>query len=414
MVLGTDRPDPKLVELRFSNPTPLETLTFTTTSVDRDSDGRDDVAIEMTLHTGDDERAASTQFVWLDRPTGRARETGITSDAFQAIGSIEVVRSKGKKTGRGVAPRIQNARRLFGAVCGESRTALVKLADGSPLSCEVSAQAFDFYAQAEVQAALTLGLPEEALFAFELGDEFGLGIRDTMKKQLVEAIQGALKKVTPKALATLSAHPRELGGVLGYSPLWFDSDGRLLVQSARGVIAWSSRAPEEEEEISEEVDPWPLTISSDATKERLLGLAFPCEHPEISLLRASEAGLPLAPIRTGLLAPRPGACGGVEREEPRFEFRPISFEGEEVAGFIGTHRIGERTQVREPGGAVSENGRYVVTRSSLGLLVQGGEKPELWSIPDARRVSGCVVHPNGKEVACVKAGRAVVFAAASD
>ena len=411
VVVAPAQRSPVVVSLRIAEPAPGESFDFAVDSQDQDADGRDDVAITVTLRVSSDS-AASVQLIWHDRAAGLARNPQEPMSSLTSIGSLAVTRSSGKNTARAVPRQVAAARRLFATLCAEGAVPRVFEADGAPLRCGDVMKAFEHYATAEARAALTLGKYEDAFGVLERDGWHFRPLKDPAKR----ALEGELVRrvrARPARLQVISdAVPRAAGSTPRYSPLSFTAGGELHVQTAAGVMR-TDVASGKSEDASEDVDPWPLlAVGPDGA--RWTGVSLPCDRSDVVLLVSSTEGAPLEPRPVDLIAPRPGACGSPPRVfDPKA--RPVDWSrpipAVLVAGsLLGTERAGwSSTPAR--GSPRSPDGRLLVSVTPLGVLITGGDKPELWQgeARDAHAALGdCVITNGATAAACIRAGRELV------
>ena len=118
-----------------------------------------------------------------------------------------------------------------------------------------------------------------------------------------------------------------------------------------------------------------------------------------------------APVPTGLLAPRPGACG-----RGRFEavpgLAPLGAAGPKLVALLAGSVVGDPAAASTPpGSARSPDGRFIVTPTSFGLLIAGPEPTLLNLAPGAGpplELRDCVPANDGRTVACVSGGKVLV------
>ena len=377
---------------------------------DIDGDGRDDVKLTAGLST-DDAPPVEVELRWLDRTTGLARDPAQPATAFQDMASVELVRSDGVNTSRAVIPRVEKGRRLHASLCDGSGVTRVHTLNGTGLPCVGLEQAFDWFAEAETQSRITQGNIRDAFGVLERADWF----HPSLSKRGRKAIEKRLLKTVDAVKAKLRAVDVKVRGpdnTPRYSPLRFEDDGSLLVLGPSGVQRIGR--DDSVEYIEDEVDPWPMTVIGPS-KDRFLGVAYPCESATVMLLRSGSTGMVKPPILTDLLAPRPGACGG----RPPDSRRPsvLGWGDDGPIAIVHGHSIGKLPTRGAPGAAVSTDGRFVVAPTALGVLITGPgqKKPSLWSadeLPLPLKLQDCVIHTDGKHTACIRNGAVVQLSAA--
>jgi len=408
-VLAPLRPEPLVVGFRLAAPARDEHMDVDVTAKDRDGDGRDD--IEMALRFGTADAAdVSARFVWLQRAAGLSRDTAEPRASFAELVDIETKRVAAQKGSPEVTERAASIRRLYASLCAQSATPRIFMDDGAALDCGDLQAAFEALTAAEIEAAIGRGQLGEGFAALERHTWFPSGSASGapfIEKQLNKLKERVVRRKVIK-LVPLKALPRGVDPAPHYSPISFHSDGSLLVQTAEGLVR---AAPDGrfEYEASDEVDRWPTLVAS-SSGEQLSGLAFPCERSEVVWLRVAADGTPLDPLPTGLVAPRPGNCGGTGFPSPNIS--AVGWAGPDPSAFIGAGRVGPAVAAPPPGSAVSPNGRYAVVATRWGLLVTGSEKPSLWlfDIPGvALDLSDCVISNNAQAAACLLGARAQVI-----
>ncbi len=389
-----------LQQLRLADAPDGEKLSVAVETTDQDGDGHDDAKVTFTLLHEGTERESSASLIWLDRAAGLARDDAEPQKSFADIGSIEVVRSKGKNTSARVAERLDNARRLYAYLCSESGTHRITDADGVAVSCGDLSRAFQHFRLAELRAALTLGQHASAVSVLDRADWYGTQPsekeRAALEKELFAQLPVVATRRTPvRARARAEApEPRR-------SPLAFDVDGNLLVQGPAGITRVS--ADGSVSDASEEVDPWPLIIFG-AGGRQATGLSYPCDETQVSVLARGAGGRLSSALKTDWLSPRPGACGGARFRRP--ELRVIHWAGDELVAIIGAELFGSQT--RAPlGGPVSPNAKWRVHTTSVGLLVVGPSRTQLWRSQGDE--SECVIASDGARVACLTGAEPVMI-----
>lgn len=406
-VLRMSQPAKPLLQLRLAAAPESEQLGVAVDSKDRDADGHDDVAITFTIEKAGSKRESSATVVWLDRAAGPARDPSEPEKSFADIGSIEIVRAKGANTSAAVPARIDNARRLFAYLCSEGGTPRVTDADGVPLSCGPLETALRWYAQAEVSALLKQGDWGGALNAFDRANWYGAPHAAGTLAKLADLVRSAIAS-RPVSRVPVAVKPRSSGSEARRSPLAFDSTGALLVQTVDGVRRVRGG---EVSDVSDEIDAWPL-IAFSGQGRHVSGLAFPCDHGAVNIGARAPDGSVSEALRTGVLPPRPGPCGGnAEFLEP--ELRVVGWAGDRLHAFIGAEEYGATGRAPPMGTPLSPDGKSMVASTSMGLLVSTQGTAELWSATGAL-LRECVVSNGALTVACIEGTQAVLIQAQPD
>lgn len=389
--------EPLRFGLRVADPAPGENLTLALTAKDEDADGRDDFHLSAALDQGSPESQVQADLLWLDRAAGVSRDSRQPARSLEAVLSREAVRAKARKNAPSSIARVASVRRLLSTLCAEGKVPRLFDWEGAPLRCTNLGTVIDRAATVEVTAAIALSNLPEALAALTRdGWYFG----NTSLRQRATLVQEIERKVdrVPAARITLAARPR-LTGEPGYSPLSFQNDGSLLLQTDFGLFRLAPNGAREELVPGEEPAPWPLEVVTRGGA-RLLSVSYSCDRSEVALL-LSDAPTQVTP----LLAPRPGVCGGQRFQEG---FRPMAVSaGDAVEILIGGTRVGPPSG-SPPGGARSADGRWLAIPSELGLLIQGSST-ELWKINGWKGASRCVVANGARRAACVREGKAELY-----
>ena len=128
----------------------------------------------------------------------------------------------------------------------------------------------------------------------------------------------------------------------------------------------------------------------------------------------------MTPLTTRLLAARPASCAG-HGTGPSVAIAPLSFDESGLEALVAGARVSVTPPDKKPAAGLPElgtprspDGRWLVTPTPLGLLLVG-EKKELWQTDklsehaDAGRFTDCVVANDARAIACIDAGRAILF-----
>ncbi len=401
-VVEPGRAHPILLELRAAAPPDGESLKLAIDSSDRDKDGRDDVDLTVTVKKDGSPRPASAHMVWLDRAAGPSREADEPRHSFDRIASLELIRSKGKHTSRSVADGVGNEQRLISVMCDEYAVPRLFDRDGNAFRCGKLALAESRMALAELQAALTQGHVAEAFAVLDRSAASG-----KTHDKMVKALDKAVTALDVSEVLTPAARPVPRDKMPRWSPLRFEPTGALLVQTPAGLVRV---APDGHDELPIDAEAgvasWALPVTASDGR-RWTGIANACDRPEVLLLFNDARNIPMPPVATRLLAPRPGTCRG--GKPPRVPAAaPLSWrDGRGLSAIVAGSRIGpEPGKDVVPGSPRSPDGKLLVVPTSRGLLVTGGDKPELWKRAglDPLALTDCVVDNGARSIACVEHG----------
>jgi hypothetical protein len=392
--------------MQAAAPSPGETLELLVDSSDQDNDGRDDVRVTVKLTAGGP--AVSATLRYLDRAAGTSVDPREPAASLGSLAAKAQSLAKQKKGAKVAAELVSGARRLFASLCASSGSARVFDAQGSPLVCSNLGAFHQRLAMAECQAALAQGDPLTALSVLGRDGWYGGRIGDQERANIERSIVAAVREVTVSTVIMPAAVPEPGGSEPRYSPLAFEGSTEQLLVMTRGglvrVVADGSR----EEPAGPEVGAWTLGVTLPGGA-RWTGFSAGCDRSEVELVFAATE--PVRRATPELLAPRPMACTG---PLPDAFPRPIALgtrDGELEAIVAGVH-VGPKGVPAPMGSARSSNGRFLVVPSSLGVLVLGGERPELWRSPRLAApaaLTDCVVSSSGNAVGCTLMGQALLL-----
>jgi hypothetical protein len=397
---AADRPE--ILSLRVAGPAPGETLELTANTADRDGDGRDDVAIDVSVGAPGGPKLGAP-LVWLDRAAGPSRDSAEPRRTLERLAGREAARAKTKKVADDVVRGVAGVHRLMASLCAEGATPRVLDGDGNPLGCGSLALVVDPLLTAEVTAELARGRVLEAFGALARdGWYFGkasASARQKIERQLLEA-------ATPvtAVVKTLEPRPAGLERAPRFSPLALDEQGGVLVSTIAGVLRTE---PDGSSPVAVTGSAAPRVLDVLAAPgKRWLGTVFSCDRSEVML--ALEGAPSLV---TGLLSPRPGACGHAPfwaSEAPP----PVSAGDGELSAIVGGSLVGKGPASSPPGSARSHNLQWTVVPTRFGLLVDGPVHRLVnlgASVADPMLLTDCVVSGSGKSVACVQQQQAILI-----
>lgn len=419
------RVDPILATWRMADAAPDESLDATLSGADLDNDGKDDATLSVSLTHVPTKREVRAEFTWLDRTAGISREPGhFAASLAPALARLEK-QASGRKTATESLERAAVVWRLIASACAESATARVFRADGSAMPCDNLSSSIGRLVSAEVRAALNQGDVLRAAFAVTraqsaLGSPPAAADRANWQK----ALRKSMTVVEPIAVATSEVRPSLSPSSVHYSPLRFENDGLLLVQTARGIVRVDHHGVQaHEEDASAPPAAWPLSVSAnERTLDRILTA---CDRSELLVVVKTEDGRFLPPAPTPFLAPRPGVCAG--GSPIHWRVSPVMFGQEAlpvalVEGACIASRGPEACLKPADLGKVvagsprSPDGQRLVAQTGVGLISLGGTKPELWEaerIGGAANLTDCVIDNSGEHLACIRAGKPVLISKGS-
>lgn len=415
LVVDPKRPDPVLMGFRAADPAPGETLELQIDSRDLDDDGRDDITLRVTV--GSKDRKASARFVWFDRAAGRSRDSKEPAASFSAIAARLATLSKGSKGAASVADEADAARRLYAAACGESGTPRLWAANGTALTCSADASVASFLGS-EITAASTLGRPLEALGLLERDGWYGAKLPAKERERLEKLALGKVQKVSPEMAGAFMAHLPPRPTEPRFSPLHFDSSGRLWVRNAEARVLASDPpgSPPSDPTLgaggapqrSDVPNVWPLRVIDQAGRT-WTGVVPSCDRSELQLSFVSREGMPSPPQPLPLLAPRPGSCQRAGALAPPTG-TPIAWHGNQLEVWLAGHHLNapSTSTPGRPGSPRSADGKALVVPSRFGLLVQRDGGVELWQGEVTQALTDCVPSAGARQIACVKGRSSVV------
>lgn len=421
IALLTLNPTPSfLLGLRVAEPATDETLVVSAASADRDGDGREDPSIEFELGVVSTQARARASMGWLDRAAGPSIDESYFAAALEPnLRSWE--QSLKKRTEiPGVLAQTAALRRLMSSLCHQSSVPRVFDWQGEPLRCPSIQQVAVKLARIEVSSALGLGDPLEAAHAVQFAGTWLGGLPKSETDALMRRIAKTLKSVKAERVAhELRALAPPADGSVRYSPLRFEPEGSLLVQTeAEKLTRLDLQGTATPLDADAGVRPWPLAVTSPNGR-RFLQVIPSCDRSELALALNAENGMLLPLVPTRLLSPRPGVC-----KSPTvwpFKVAPIDWQNESPTALIDAACwSGSMAQpcpapaklgAFVPGAPRSPDGSRLIANTVVGLFVLGGSKPELWASaePLDAGLRDCVVANDARAIACVNERNDVVL-----
>ncbi len=410
---------PVLLTLRSAAAAPNEALNLAVDSSDQDQDGRDDVRVTVSVGVIGSSEPASADLAWLDRAAGASRAASEPVASLTHLAARISARAHAKHGGHG-PDRVGNAIRLMSTMCAEGGVARIFDEDGTPFRCGDLTPVLDPLLGSDVESALTQGDVLEAFAALGRDGWYFGKLSKAGRKLLERDVLRAVTRFDAEEAFVARAQPL-LPHLPHYSPLWFEADAGLLIRTDAGVTRLSADHTAEGPVSAEAGAPsWPLELLS-GSGVRVTGASHACDRSEL-LINASDAEhTVLPPLMTRLLAARPASCAG-HGTGPSVTIVPLGFDGSALDALIAGSQLntssGAKTTAPEGlpalGTPRSPDGRVLVSATPLGLLLTGDRK-ELWQIDklgahaSAGKFTDCVVANEARAVACIDAGRAIIF-----
>ena len=420
------RSDPVLASWRIADSAPDEGFAVALSGEDLDGDGKDDVMLSLSLIHVPTKREARAQFAWLDRAAGVSGEPSRFADSLTVqLATLERQASSRKSA----AEALEGAAavwRLLASACGQSATARIFRSDGSTLPCENIASLVARLVGIEVRSALSQNDVLRAAHAITRADS-ALGVRPAAAER-ANWMKSIRKYVT--AVDAINVTPSEIKAMaprtsVHWSPLYFQSDGVLLVQSNHGVLRVQPDGHESGEEDAAAA-PVVRQLAVGSFDGRVLqSVLLACDRSEIVVAYTHPDHSPLLLEPTTFLAPRPGVCAGAASLNWRVS--PIAMDDEQhVIALVEGACIapkGPDTCLKPsalgavvPGSPRSADGHRLLAMTGVGLIALGGTKPELWAgekLGNPATLNDCVIDNTGEHIACVKATRLVLLSKGS-
>jgi hypothetical protein len=418
LVVSPSAPRPLLLTLRAASAAADETLNLSVDSSDQDRDGRDDVRLTVSVGNQGASEPAAADLVWLDRAAGASRSPSEPAASLMRLAGKLALQARGKRAST-ANERVATTLRLLSSLCAEGGVPRLFDEDGAPFRCSGLGPVVDSLMMSEAVASLALGDVLNAFAVLRRDGWYFSKLSSTQRKAVERELLRAVSKLEAGPALTARAEP--LAPALPhYSPLWFESDAALLIQGAAGITRLSGdRSAEAALSADSGAPSWPLELASPSG-QRVLGAVHACDRSEL-LFNEGDATHPLLPpLTTRLLAARPASCAG-HGTGPAISITPLSFDDNVLDALVAGARVTIAPPGKKPAAGLPElgtprspDGHWLVTASPLGLLLIG-ERKELWQTAklgehaDASRFTDCVVANDARAVACIDAGRAIVF-----
>lgn len=393
---------------------------------DRDHDGVDDVALNVTIEGGappfEPGPKLSATIAYFDRPAGPSRDPDEPEASFRAIASQAAVRAQRAKDAATVPVLVDQMRALYRAMCTEGGGARLTTRSGAgAISCGSSKALEDAFV-AEVRAWVTQGDALRALLAAEgaqrppasksaartteLGKLLGQ-VAPLVQARSARVLRGSLESRAP-------AHP-------SWGSLSFDPAGNLLVRTDGKVL---SIDPESFEATETEESPWTTQVLSPDGKSRWLEAYHACEAvPERATLAPTGGDGDLRDVVLPVVPTFGTRCTGSRASSAKV--LPIAW------GPRGLEAIVSGVPVLIPDGAASASvllapldqapprgssrspgGKVFAMPARDGVLVRGPKSVRVQAreLEPYESLRGCTVADDAAHLACEKDGKPVLVA----
>jgi hypothetical protein len=410
----------------IADPPGAPALTVDADGSDRDGDGRDDVALRVTLEGGgaplEPGPRVSAVFAWLDRPAGLSRDTAATDASFGGLSALAMVRATRAKEAPAVPALVAQVRSLWRAACADGGAPRLVGVEGiGAITCS-AARALEEAGLAEVRAYATSGDPLRAALALDGAQQPPAGRTASRTKDAQGWVAQAAPAVTARVVRVVAAVPL---AQRGHEPSWgslaFEASGKLLVRTRAGLVRID---PDQGDEASADgaADWKPAVVSPDgATRwieayDACDGIALRATFAPTGDGDMHDVALPVAPP----LGDRCSGSRGAPARATPIAWGPKGLEAV-VAGIPvlvapdlsgASPLAGSLDQPVTPGAPRSPDGKTLVVPTSAGIVQRGPARTRLLRASELdgsyAEQHDCTSSNDGTHVACVRAGRAWV------
>jgi hypothetical protein len=423
-VIAAGAPPKLRLAATLSDPAGAPALSVDADTSDRDADGRDDIALRVTIEGGgaplEPGPRVSATLAWLDRPAGLSRDAGATESSFTSLASAASVHAARTREAPEVPGYVTQVRALWRATCAEGGAPrVVGVAGAGSIGCG-TAHALETLGLAAVRAYATLGDPLRAALALDRAER-APATRTAARAAEAQGWVTQLAPLTPaRVLRAIAAVPVEPHGhEPAWGPLAFEPDGKLLVRTAAGVVRVD---PDQGDEAAASGD-WKPGVTSPDGALRWIEAYDPCDGLPLRATFATgddirDVALPVPPPLGGRCAGSRGAparaipiAWGPRGLEAIVEGEPLLI-ATDLSSASSLSAFLDQPAAR--GSPRSPDGKNYVVPTEAGLLVRGAARPRLLR---AREIDGtyadqraCVVNDDATHVACLRGDKAWVGA----
>jgi hypothetical protein len=408
-----------------ADPEGAPALTLDAEVSDRDGDGRDDVALRVTLEGGgaplEPGPRVSATLGWLDRSAGLSRDPSVTEATLSALAALAMGHAKSPQDAPEVPNYAAQVRALWRAACADGGSPrLLAVAGTGAITCG-GGHALEDLGLAAARAYATLGDPLRTALALNRAERppaTHTAARVSEAQKWLAALAPSATARLVRAVAAVPVAPR------GHEPTWgalaFEPGGKLLVRTRAGVVRVD---PDFGDEAAANVPDWDPRVVSPDGGARWIEAYDPCDGLP---LRASfelasgddnrDVALPVAPPLAGRCTGSRGAptqaipvAWGPAGLEAIVDDEPILMSSDLTrASLLATFL----NQPMRPGAPRSPDGKTYVVATDVGFIVVGQGRArwlrgsELDGTFAEQR--DCAISNDTTHVACVRAGRAWV------
>lgn len=397
-VLAPTRDEPVLIQLSVQDTAPGETMVIEVDSIDRDSDGLDDVELQVSL-TSPSGKQESLPLRWLSRTAGASREAN--SPQKELLARAERLRTAAvRKKERGDVPGQADAlRRLLAAICTQGAVQKLSLDGKSGIDCGQLGPALAKLSDAVILAELGEGHYELALGEAERSDWF-FEKRDARgRRELATLLEQKIPGRKTERLALFKVKAQTLPG-FHFSPLHFDESGQLWLLAAAGTTKRLTMAgdpplviPATEDAPERRIEAPSWSLDPVGPQGETLTAALPsCDRSEVQLVFTDKNGTAGVPVPQPILAPRPGSCKNLSSFS--MSVVPIAQKNGPLTAVIGGQLVSAEGHLRPLSSAVAWG-------TSFGLAFKTKDRFELLTGDEGQKLSHCVVSPSEEKIACL-------------
>ena len=428
-VVTADATPRVLVAATVSDPPAAPTLTVDAEVSDRDGDGRDDVALRVTIEGGgpplEPGPKVSGVLAWLDRPAGLSRDASATEASFASLAAAAATKAVRSKEAPLVPGLVAQSRALWRATCADGGAPRVVVAAGSaPMVCGAG-RALEDLGLAEVRAYVTLGDALRAALALDRAEKPPAATTASRVKEAqkwITHIAPVVKAQTVRGIAAVPAAPTGKGPAWG--SLAFEPGGKLLVRTKAGIVRVDPDLGDEA--AGPEMPDWKEGVSAPDGSWKWIETYDPCDGLPIRAAFEPASGDDLKEVALPVVAAIGGRCVGSRGAPARA--LPVAWgsggleaivEGELVLVAPDLARVSTQATFLDqgvtPGAPRSPDGKTYVVATSTGLVVRGpGGKSKVYRAAELEGTyaeqRGCAVSGDGTHLACARAGKGWVGA----